>query len=93
MLLYPEVNELRKKADSRYTLVVLTAKRARDIISGKPVLTEVKADRPVSLAANEIAEDIITYSRATEAVHSEDVQDELFAAAEASADAELSEEE
>lgn len=62
-MLYPSINEIRKKADSRYTLVILAAKRARDLIDGKPKLTEVETDKPVSIAANEIAEDLITYSR------------------------------
>ena len=62
-MLYPSINEIRKKADSRSTLVILAAKRARDIIEGKPQLTEVEIEKPVSIAANEIAEDLITYSR------------------------------
>ena len=66
MMLYPAINELNKLTDSRYTLVVLTAKRARDIIDGKPVLTDVEAERPVSLATNEIAEGLITYKRSDE---------------------------
>lgn len=64
MMLYPSINEdLNNKTDSKYTLVVLAAKRARDIIDGKPVLTKVEAERPVSLAANEISEGLITYKR------------------------------
>ena len=64
MLLYPSINEIRKKADSRYTLVVLAAKRARDIIDGKPMLVEDgDVEKPVSVAAEEIAEDYITYKR------------------------------
>ncbi len=47
--------------DSRYTLVILAAKRARDIIEGMPKLTEADVEKPVSIAANEIAEDLITY--------------------------------
>ena len=62
-MLYPSINEIKLKADSRYTLVILAAKRARDIIEGKPKLTEVDIERPVSIAANEIAEDLITYYR------------------------------
>ncbi len=62
-MLYPSVNEMRKKADSRYTLVILAAKRARDIIEGKPILCETAIEKPVSIAAHEIAEDLITYSR------------------------------
>ena len=62
-MLYPTINEIRKKADSRYTIVILAAKRARDIIDGKPILTEAETEKPVSIAANEIAEDLITYRR------------------------------
>lgn len=62
-MLYPSINDIRKKADSRYTLVILAAKRARDIIDGKPKLTEADVEKPVSIATNEIAEDLITYRR------------------------------
>ena len=62
-MLYPSINEIRKKADNRYTLVTLAAKRARDIIDGKPKLTDADTEKPVSIAVNEIAEDLITYSR------------------------------
>lgn len=72
MMLYPAVNELNKLTDSRYTLVVLAAKRARDIIDGKPVLTDVQAERPVSLATNEIAEGLITYKRSEK--HAEEAE-------------------
>ena len=62
-MLYPSINEIRKKADSRYTLVILAAKRARDIIDHKPILSDCDIDRPVSIAAHEIAEDLITCKR------------------------------
>lgn len=65
-MLYPSINEIKTKADSRYTLVILAAKRARDIVAGKPKLTEVEIERPVSIAANEIVEDLITYRREEE---------------------------
>ena len=60
---YPSINEIRKKADSRYTIVIMAAKRARDIIDGKPILTDCEINKPVSIAAHEIAEDLITYKR------------------------------
>jgi DNA-directed RNA polymerase omega subunit len=65
MLLYPSINKLQEKTDSRYSLVVLTAKRARDIIDGKPVLTEEECERPISQAAKEVSMDLVTY-RSTE---------------------------
>ena len=61
MLLYPSINKLQEKTDSRYSLVILAAKRARDIIDGKQILTEEASERPVSQAAKEVAEDLITY--------------------------------
>ena len=64
MMLYPSINEIREKVDSKYTLVVLAAKRARDIVDEYPVLTDsCDNEKPVSEAAYEISEDLITYSR------------------------------
>lgn len=54
MLLYPSINHLQTIVESKYSLVILTAKRARDIVAGKPALTEPAAWRPVSQAAIEI---------------------------------------
>ena len=62
-MLYPSINEIRKKADSRYTIVNMAARRARDIIEGKPILTDCEINKPVSIAADDIAEDLITYKR------------------------------
>lgn len=60
-MLYPSINEIKKKVDSRYTLCILAAKRARDLIDGKPPLTQdAPCERPVSIAAQEISEDLIT---------------------------------
>ena len=78
MLLYPSINELTKKADSKYTLAMLAAKRARDIIDNKPVLTEHAQERPVSTATYEIAEDLITYKRVEDG--QENAQDETMEA-------------
>ena len=61
MLLYPSINKLQEKTNSKYSLVILTAKRARDIVEGKPVLTEEQSERPVSQAAKEIFQDLVTY--------------------------------
>ena len=63
-MLYPSINKIRTKTDSRYTLVILAAKRSRDIIDGIPKLTQEDVSKHVSVAANEIAEDLITYRKA-----------------------------
>ena len=56
MIVRPTVAELLTKAQNRYELVIATAKRARQIAEGTEPLTKVKAESPVTLAANEIAE-------------------------------------
>ena len=62
-MLEPSINLMKQKADSRYTLAMMAAKRARDIIEGKPSLVDLDVERPVSIAVHEIAEDLITYRR------------------------------
>ncbi len=62
-MLKPSASELMKakKIDSKYTLVIATAKRAREIYSKKDnVFVECKSDKPVSIAVNEIAENKVT---------------------------------
>ena len=63
MMLKPSASELMKskKIDSKYTLVIATAKRAREIYNKKDnVFVECKSDKPVSIAVNEIAENKVT---------------------------------
>ena len=61
MIVKPTVAELLNEVDdNRYALVIMTAKRARQIAAGEPVLTSAKDESPVTLAADEIAEGKIT---------------------------------
>ncbi|CAK7021483.1 DNA-directed RNA polymerase subunit omega [Tissierella carlieri] len=62
-MLNPSFNELGKRGDSRYTLVMLTAKRARKIIEGAEPLVETNSKKPVSIALEEVLEGKITYTR------------------------------
>jgi DNA-directed RNA polymerase subunit omega len=60
-MMYPSISELKEKADCRYTLVVESAKRARQLVDGAEPLTDQKDTNPVSQAAKEIYTDKITY--------------------------------
>lgn len=62
-MIYPSINDLMKRADSRYTLVVEAAKRARQLVDGSPKLSKVNSEKEVTIAINEIAEGKITYVR------------------------------
>ena len=54
MMVKPSVAELLEKVDNRYTLVLATAKRARQISSGDNVLVKTDDVAPVTIAAVEI---------------------------------------
>jgi DNA-directed RNA polymerase subunit omega len=64
-MIYPPIGNLLSKVDSRYTLVVAAAKRARQLTDGAHKLTNrANSDKPVTIAIQEISEDKITYIKA-----------------------------
>ena len=62
-MLYPSINELSDKVDSKYSLVIMAAKRARELIEGKAKLIETEIEKPVSIAAYEISDGLIQFTR------------------------------
>ncbi len=62
-MLYPSINDLSEKVDSKYSLVIVAAKRARELIDGKAKLLESEIDKPVSIAADEIINGLIRFER------------------------------
>jgi len=62
-MIYPTLGSLLDKVDSKYTLVVAVAKRARQLVDGQPKLTNVNSNKPVTIAINELYENKITYER------------------------------
>ena len=61
----PTLDELMEKVDSRYTLVVIAAKRARILTEKNNAKSEKYTDKPVTTAFKEIASNKINYLRAT----------------------------
>jgi DNA-directed RNA polymerase subunit omega len=59
----PSISSLLEKVDSRYTLCILAGKRARQLTDGANKLTMSNSQKAVSIAANEINENKITYTR------------------------------
>lgn len=56
MMLYPSMPTLLKQVDSRYLLVNVIAKRAREISMDAKERGEQLAEKPVSMAIQEIAD-------------------------------------
>ncbi|MBP3831780.1 MAG: DNA-directed RNA polymerase subunit omega [Clostridia bacterium] len=57
MIVKPTVNELLNHAENRYALVIATSKRAREIAKGDEPLTKTEDKSPVTIAAEEIADE------------------------------------
>lgn len=62
-MIHPPLDDLMKKVDSKYTLVVLSAKRAREIMSGETSSIETKSNKPVTISLEEIGSSMIGYER------------------------------
>lgn len=62
-MIQPPVSELLKKVENRYTLVNVTAKRARMLTSGAQPLSVTKTDKDVTIAIQEINESKVRYRK------------------------------
>ena len=62
-MIYPSLDHLLKKVDSKYTLVVLTARRAREVVAGDRVLVNSKSNKAVTIALEELGANKVTYER------------------------------
>lgn len=63
MMIEPALDELVKKVDSKYTLVVLAAKRARELTDGQEPMVKTKSSKTVTNALEEVLQGYITYER------------------------------
>lgn len=72
-MIYPAINDIMKakNIDSKYTLVVATAKRAREINQTKVTFSECKSDKAVTIALHEIYENKVNFKTAEKSKMSE----------------------
>lgn len=81
MLLKPKIDDLLKQTDSKYALVIVAAKRARQINDyfnslqregglggGRPPLVESKSNKPLTIALEEIADKKIGFERTVDGI-------------------------
>ena len=60
-MIFPPLGELLKHVDSKYTLAVMTAKRARQLMEGASRLADVDSHKAVTIAIQEIYENKVHY--------------------------------
>lgn len=58
----PSTDSMLQQTHSRYALVVLASKRARELLSGKPCRVENRANKFLTNAMEEINEGKISYT-------------------------------
>ena len=62
-MINPSIGKLLTRVDRRYTLVVVVAKRARQLNDGSTRLADCDSEKAVTVAVNEVGENKITYIR------------------------------
>ena len=69
-MIYPSIDDLSKKVDSKYTLVIIAARRARQIKNDlmEKEKKEHKSYKEVSMALEEIDAGKVRYFRKTKSV-------------------------
>lgn len=65
-MINPSIVELLEKVEDRYSLVLVTSKRARQIIGGSKPLIEKKFIKPLTTAINELNEGELHFHEADE---------------------------
>ena len=67
-MINPSLVELLEKVDNRYSLVTVTAKRARQIIEGAEPLIRVASQKPLTIAIQEVFTGEVVYETIKEGV-------------------------
>lgn len=60
-MINPSIVDLQEIIFDRYLLIIVTAKRARQIIAGNKPLVNIDSKKPVTIAVNEIYQNKICY--------------------------------
>ena len=60
-MINPSIVDLLKRVEDRYSLVILSAKRARQIIDGAETFVDVESNKPLTISINEIDEGFVNY--------------------------------
>ncbi|OPJ61752.1 DNA-directed RNA polymerase subunit omega [Clostridium oryzae] len=67
-MISPSILDLLGKVENRYSLVTVTAKRARQLIDGEEPLIRIDATKPLTVAINEVNSGAIVYETVKEGI-------------------------
>ncbi|MGL5245890.1 MAG: DNA-directed RNA polymerase subunit omega [Sarcina sp.] len=67
-MINPSIVDLLEKVDNRYSLVIITSKRARQIIDGAEQFVSVESNKPLTVAINEVNDGFVEYEQLKEGI-------------------------
>ncbi|UNC93896.1 DNA-directed RNA polymerase subunit omega [Candidatus Contubernalis alkaliaceticus] len=67
-MIYPSIDKLLKSVDSKYSLVIAAAKRARQIQEGASILIDTSSKKDVTVALEEISEKQLIYEKTKQGI-------------------------
>ncbi|QAA33268.1 MULTISPECIES: DNA-directed RNA polymerase subunit omega [Clostridium] len=65
-MINPSIVDLLQKVDNRYSLVIVTSKRARQIIDGAEPYVKVDSNKPLTVSINEVNDGFVKYEQVKE---------------------------
>lgn len=68
MSLEPSIDDLIRHVDSKYTMVVVAAKRARRLLEGATPTVEPRFAKPVTIALEELVTGKLKYHRTKQGI-------------------------
>ena len=74
-MINPSVVELLEKVEDRYSLVIVTSKRARQLIDGAEELVDADSIKPLTIAINEVNEGAVSYIPSIPKIYNESDED------------------
>lgn len=65
-MINPSIVDLLKKTGNRYSLVIVTSKRARQLIDGSEETIKTVSNKPLTIAINEVNEGTVEFEQIKE---------------------------
>lgn len=62
-MIKPSLDQLVEKVDSKYTLVIISARRGRELQAGKSKLVDSRSNKPVTIALEELVASKLFFER------------------------------
>lgn len=67
-MIKPSLDQLVERVDAKYTLVIIAARRARDLQAGMPKQVDSRSNKPVTIALEELVAGKLFFERQRNAV-------------------------